>query len=120
MALQLRSDKVSFCPRHWSTAVGGHVQSGESYEEAALREFQEEVGEISDLKFFSKDFYEAPTSPKKFIVAYESHLETLDKSECPDVERLVFFSFEEIKNMIERGEKFHPELLFLLKKHFLE
>jgi hypothetical protein len=28
--------------------------------------------------------------------------------------------FEEIKNMIERGEKFHPELLFLLRKYFLE
>ncbi|MCA9460196.1 MAG: NUDIX domain-containing protein, partial [Nanoarchaeota archaeon] len=41
LALQLRSKKVSFCPSHWSTSVGGHVQSGESYEGAALREYQE-------------------------------------------------------------------------------
>jgi isopentenyldiphosphate isomerase len=36
MALQLRSKGMSFCPNHWSTAVGGHVSSGETCEGAAM------------------------------------------------------------------------------------
>ena len=43
MALQLRSQTVRFCPGYWSTAVGGHVQSGEGYKQAALREFEEDI-----------------------------------------------------------------------------
>src|SRR3990167_3639738 len=34
MALQMRSSHKKFCPNHLSTAVGGHVQTGETYEQA--------------------------------------------------------------------------------------
>lgn len=44
MALQLRSQSVSFCPNHWVTAGSGHVQAGESYTEAGARELFEEIG----------------------------------------------------------------------------
>ena len=43
MALQLQSKYKSFCPQHWSSAAGGHVQSGESYEQAVIREVKEET-----------------------------------------------------------------------------
>ena len=49
MVLQLRSANVSFCPLHWSTAVGGHVQAGETYEQAAIREYEEELNLASKL-----------------------------------------------------------------------
>jgi hypothetical protein len=29
-----------------------------------------------------------------------------------------FFAIEKINEMVEKGEKFHPELLFLLRKYF--
>ncbi|MDH4330897.1 MAG: NUDIX domain-containing protein [Candidatus Moranbacteria bacterium] len=120
MALQLRSGSVSFCPNHWSTAVGGHVQSKESYEDAALREYEEELGITSKIEKFSKDYYEAEGSPDKFIVAFKA---IFDGSFYPDpksVERVDFFDIEKIKEMIESGEKFHPELLFLLRKYYLQ
>ncbi len=44
MALQLRSKTKSFLPGYWSTAVGGHVLSGETYEIAIMRESMEEIG----------------------------------------------------------------------------
>ena len=68
MALQLRSKKVSFCPNHWSTTVGGHVQSGETYKIAAIREYKEELGTTSNIKIFSKDYYTKKGSPSKFLV----------------------------------------------------
>ena len=59
MALQLRSPKVSYCPEHWATTVGGHVQAGETHRQGAIREFIEEIGIPPDkeLEFFSKDLY---------------------------------------------------------------
>lgn len=118
LALQLRSKKVSFCPSHWSTTVGGHVQTGESYEEGALREFKEELGTTNPLEFFSKDWYEA-NGLRKFLTTYKTVYSGPFNPNPDDVERVDFFSADEIKDMIDRGEKFHPELLFLLKKYFL-
>lgn len=119
MALQLRGDKCRFCPKHWSTAVGGHVQSGETYEEGALREYEEELGARSNLEFFSKDIYQAEGKPVKFLVTFKTIYEGQFRLEEGKVDKVEFFNIEQIRLMINKGEKFHPELLFLLKKHFL-
>ncbi len=42
--LQLRSPDKDVQPGKWDTSVGGHVDAGESYEEAARREMAEELG----------------------------------------------------------------------------
>jgi isopentenyldiphosphate isomerase len=119
MALQKRSQTVSFCPGYWSTAVGGHVQSGETYVEGAFREFDEELNMIGALDFFSKDLYEAEGSPTKFVAAFKSRFNGPFQPNLEDVEMVDFFTIDEIKDKIESGEKFHPELLYLLKKYFI-
>lgn len=118
MAIQLRSEKVSFCPHHWSTAVGGHVKSGETYEAAAARECLEEIGVKLSLQFFSKDEYSAADSPPKFLVTYKAVFNGPFKPNPDEVDKVEFFSIGRLKKMAESGEKFHQELLFLLKKHF--
>ncbi|MBI5332954.1 MAG: hypothetical protein HZB65_05240 [Candidatus Aenigmarchaeota archaeon] len=35
-----------------------------------------------------------------------------------EVKKIKFFSMKDIQKMIDNGENFHPELLFLLRKHF--
>jgi len=119
MALQLRSKTKSFCPSHWSTAVGGHVQSGESYEQAALREMKEEIGIILPLNFAFKDWYSGIAHPSlnKFLATFTAHYGGALEVNPEEVE---FFSLAEIKQMLARGEKFHPELVFLLEKHFFK
>jgi len=119
MALQLRSSKVSFCPNHWSTTVGGHVLAGENYDQAAKREYAEELGAESNLAVFAKEYYEVPGAPKKFLVIYKTKYDGPFNPDPNEVEKVDFFSFEEIQKMIEKGEKFHPERLFLLKKYFI-
>jgi len=42
--LQRRSRRKAICPGLWDASVGGHVAPGESYEAAALREMDEEIG----------------------------------------------------------------------------
>lgn len=41
--LQKRSENKDIQPGKWDTSVGGHVDSGEDYEKAALREAEEEL-----------------------------------------------------------------------------
>lgn len=57
MLLQKRSKTTRYKPLHWSTSVGGHINAGESYEEAGLREYKEELGTTSPLTLFSKVWY---------------------------------------------------------------
>ncbi len=42
--LQKRAANKDVQPGRWDTSVGGHVVPGESYEEAAAREMEEELG----------------------------------------------------------------------------
>jgi isopentenyldiphosphate isomerase len=119
MALQLRSKKVSFCPNHWSTAVGGHVQTGETYETAAMREFEEELGTKTKIEFLFRDFFINPNNQsKKFLETFKAIYEGPFNPNLDDIEKVQFFSIKEIQEMINKGEKFHPELLFLLKKNY--
>ncbi len=51
MLLQKRAATKDIEPGKWDTSVGGHVGFGQSYEEAALREAQEELGvRLENLK----------------------------------------------------------------------
>ncbi len=118
MALQLRSKKIDFCPNCWSTAVGGHVMSGESYEQAAIRESKEELGIIPKLDFFSKDIYIDPRNFIKHLTIYKAIYTGKFNEDSNDVEKTEFFTIHKIQKMIDNGKRFHPELIFILKKHF--
>ena len=118
MALQMRGQTVTFCPNHWCTAVGGHVQSGETYEQAAVREYQEELGTTSELTFLGKDKYEIPNLPPKFLATFTARSNGSFEPDPTAVSRVDFFTMDAIREMITAGEPFHPELLFLLKQYF--
>lgn len=49
LLLQKRTMSKDVQPGKWDTAVGGHVDPGETYEDAARREMSEELGIPSDL-----------------------------------------------------------------------
>lgn len=117
MALQLQSKYKSFCPRHWCTAAAGHVKAGESCEEAALRELEEELGVKAAILPAYKDVYEYK-SLKKIIVTFKTVFNGPFNINPNEVEGVKFFSLGKIREMIRNGEKFHPELLFLLGRHF--
>ncbi len=120
MALQLRAKDLSFCPDHWCTAAAGHVSAGESPEGAAIREYEEELGLATDtLEFFNKNFYTAHNSPDKFLYTYKLISNGPFNPSPREVQHVAYFTLDEIRDMIEKKEKFHPELLYLLKKYFI-
>ncbi|MFH1173335.1 MAG: NUDIX domain-containing protein [bacterium] len=120
MALQLRSQAKSFCPHHWSTAVGGHVQAGESYEQAALREMAEEANLQLPMQFLYKDIYDDvfQRGLRKFLGVFQACHDGGFSLDSDEVDEFGFFSLAQIQEMVDQGEKFHPELLFLLRKYY--
>lgn len=122
MALQLRNNNLDYCPGHWATAACGHVHAGETYEQAAQRELEEELGITLPLKFHSKDWYEVTEGEeaglKMFLGAFSAQSNGPFKLAPREVQRVEFVSLDTLWQMIEQGEKIHPESLFIFKKHF--
>lgn len=122
MALQLRSRHKSFCPGHWSTAIGGHVQAGESYEAAAFRECQEELGILPPtLTFLTKQFYKDTYTGKNlhnFMTVFTCQYDQELRCNQEEVERVDYFSLKDIQKMIRKKEPFHPQLLFILQRYY--
>lgn len=120
MALQLRAKRLFFAPDHWCTSAAGHVSAGETAEFAAYREYEEELGCPADtLEFFNKDFYSAENRPDKFLCTYKIISDGPFNPDPHEVQRVEYFTLDEIRDMIDNGEKFHPELIYLLKKYFI-
>ena len=114
LALQLRSQNTSFCPGHWSTSAGGHVRSGETYEEAAIREMKEEIGIEASIKPLCKLKYK-----NKLLKIFKAKYEGVCKFN-EEVDNVIFFSLSQIKEMVKMGDKFHPELLFLINEGVIQ
>ena len=120
LALQLRSDSKSFCPGCWLTTDGGHVQAGETYEQAALREMREEIGIQTNLSLLGKDLYVVPSNKglRKHLATFTAKHSGPFSCNPTEVAAVKFFNLAEVQRMVERGEKFHPELHFILTTYY--
>jgi len=107
---------VKYLPLHWSTAVGGHVQTGETYEAAAWRELEEEIGITGgELREVGKFLYEKDDGLKKYLTIFELITdENIRVGE--EVSSTQFFTPEEAHKLINTHDKIHPELTFLWEK----
>lgn len=106
---QKRAENKNFLPGYYCTSAGGHVQSGETYEQAAKRELREEIGlsvplkKIGDLNFISNEH-------KRFIKLFAAFAEEGFNFADGEVSGGEFFNFDKARNLIKRGEKIHPQL----------
>lgn len=102
--LQKRSMKKDMYKGNWSTSTSGHVDSGESYEEAAHRELKEELGIDTDFKelftFLAKIEKESEFC-KVFIARYDGSFEYNRE----EIDETKFLSKEEIDNLISKDMK---------------
>ena len=120
MMLQMRSKTKSFAPSYWVTSAGGRVDEGETYEEAAYREMKEEIGIREELKEINKHYYNHTTPGLNlFMTVYRADYKNEDLVLCErEVDRVEFFSIDEIKKMIASGEKMTEELKFVIENNF--
>ncbi len=72
--LAQRSASKSICPLLWDVSVAGHVDAGETIEQAAVRETREEIGiEISESNLEKIGAYDCFQSYNNGIVDNEFH-----------------------------------------------
>lgn len=95
--LQKRPMHKLIQPGKWDTAVGGHVDPGETIEKALLRETSEEIGlRQFEARFIKKYVWESQVERELVFVFATSHDGPFQLPE-EEVDELRFWSIEEIK-----------------------
>ncbi len=98
--LQKRPEWKDIQPGKWDTAVGGHIDYGESPEEALLREVKEELGITSfHSEFLSKYVFESDIE-RELVYVYRC---SYDGPICPsstELESGRFWTLQEIREAI--------------------
>ncbi len=104
--LQKRSMKKDLYKGYWIDAAAGHVDHGESYEETAERELEEELGIKTRLvKLF--DFKKYTGNDNEIIRVFGGKHDGLFKPNRDEMDKVEFFTLNEINKML-KTEKFTP------------
>lgn len=126
LLLQKRSDQVSTNKLKWDVSSAGHVDEGESYETAALREMEEELGiggvDIEEIDYYRLENNIDGLSVDRYRKIYRSVVSPGTKITFPEDEvvEVRWFTKEELKLFIQehRGE-IVDDFIQVLLKHYL-
>jgi mutator protein MutT len=113
--LQQRSAKKNFCPGHWVTSAGGHVQKGETYEQAAKRELKEELGIKASLTKIDESTYDH-YKMRKFLQVFRAVWNGPFKLNEKEVVGGRWFTVNDAKDMVKKNQLIHPELAHVIEK----
>lgn len=103
--LQKRAPTVAW-PNIWDHSAAGHVDEGENYDQAALREMLEEIGVKTKLtrvgKYYSENLYQKQVI-KRFNAVYKAVVEHDVKTilQPEEVSEVRWFTLVEIRNLIQ-------------------
>ncbi len=101
--LQKRSRNKDVAPGRWDTSVGGHVDLGESIEEAARREMKEELGiEPVDMRFLYTYIHSNPYE-SELVYTHECLYEGPFQYNTEEIEDVRFWSRDEIRENLGKG-----------------
>ncbi|MGB7838279.1 MAG: 16S rRNA (adenine(1518)-N(6)/adenine(1519)-N(6))-dimethyltransferase RsmA [Terrimicrobiaceae bacterium] len=115
--LQKRSIWKDTNPGKWDSSAAGHVDAGESYEEAARRELREEIGIDCPIERIAKLPCSGATG-WEFIEVFRGAHEGPFEPAPLELETGAFFPLDQIRNWVERSpEDFSP--VFAMCLHLL-
>ena len=103
-------------PGHWGSSVAGYVFAGESYEEAAARRLEQELGvRLAKLRLVGKTSME-DEGCRKFITLYAVQLKGPFTPDLTHIAKLEFLSMGTIVNMMREDTcQFTPTFLHLFQ-----
>ncbi len=113
-----RTKTKDFFPGYWSIVLGGHVHVGESYDEAVVREMEEEAG-LKAKPFFISSFKKRIPEEKENVNVYGVVVKERISLNDEELEKGEFLGLEEIEEKL-KNQDFLPEteiLFSILKRH---
>lgn len=115
LLLQLRSAEKDEYPLCYTSSASGHLEAGESYEEAAPRELEEELG-LSDCRLeWLHKFPAGPETSHEHTVLYRTVADVIPQINPREISAVSFHPLDEIADMQSSDPaKFSPCLVTLL------
>ena len=113
-----RHPQKKIFPLHLDASVGGHVSSGESYEQAFIRETQEEVNIILTpemLKPLAR-LTPAQDATSSFMWVYGIFQDNAPNYNTDDFVDAYWLSIDEFFELLSQGEKVKDDLPIMLGK----
>jgi isopentenyl-diphosphate delta-isomerase type 1 len=116
--LQKRSMKKDRQPGVWDSSTSGHVDSGENYDAAAVRELREEIGlSVSQppKRLFKIDACEE--TDREFVWVYRCESEGPFQLNMEEIDRGNWYAKEKVTEwMAHRPQEFASALLYIWRK----
>jgi 16S rRNA (adenine1518-N6/adenine1519-N6)-dimethyltransferase len=116
LLLQLRTSSKELFPDCWDNSAAGHVDDGETYEEAAVRELAEEIGvtnvPLEFLDYYSSDDRYKGSYMREFNKVYLVKIprDYKIKKQDSEVAEVKWFTKAEVKKLLEEDKKITPGL----------
>ncbi len=114
LALQRRSKHCGYAPLHWCSSAAGHVGAGEERQAAALRELKEELGIDAQLACLGLEPWQGESAPA-LLSLYKTTYNGAFLTDPLVIDRVQWFSSEQIVRMIDEGEAFTPQFKHLFQ-----
>lgn len=116
--LQLRSPHKDRHPNVWDSSASGHIDSGETYSQAASRETKEELGLTQTPKLTELAYVEvAPETDQEFIKVYTGKCEGPFKPLPSEVSKVCWFLLDEVDALITQENTCAPAFAYIWKKY---
>lgn len=103
LLLQKRSMTKDVAPGKWDTSVGGHVNSGETLEEAVKREMEEELGITECRLTFLYSYIHSNDYESELVYTYSCHYDGTITFQEDEIDEVRPWSLKEIEQSIGKG-----------------
>lgn len=103
LILQKRSMDKDVAPGKWDTSVGGHVNAGESIDDALSREMKEELGIVSSSPKFLYTYIHSNPYETELVYTYSCVYDGKITSQAEEIDEVRSWRLDEIRSGIGKG-----------------
>jgi isopentenyldiphosphate isomerase len=118
LLLQKRSMSKDVAPGKWDTSVGGHVNAGETIEDAVMREMEEELGINEGVPEYLYSYIHSNPFETELVYTYKCTFDGKINYQQDEIDEVRAWSMDEVRQTIGTGalsDNFEHEIGTYLK-----